>query len=347
MPEKNSNISYVVDTSVLVDYIDIIPDVDSLHKETIGSTIDFTGSRVVITNTVTQELLKFKDDEGDTHRKRAAKELLNRISKLFNAPPPSMEEIYNIKESAEVEYDGVRFVLFPVHKDFTKSLPYEPEYKHRDGEILVAALAIACLTNGLKADGSEKIETVMKLRIRNVFLVTNDTQFMSFAWSHGIKPLAYHYEYSEPYSGIRKVTVPKDLLLAFWASKKLTLSEWRYYMPNESPLVSNEFLIMSLENPSDYPRDYRESEYSNVGRFDPWQRWIVPLKHVRNFPIRPKSVYQAMYLEALLEPKILGVICTGPAGSGAAAAPAGLHQWLLGRKSRDSCVAGECCTVLL
>lgn len=308
--------NYVIDTSVYVDYIDIIPDPDEPENDPLKSTIDFTGSRIIIPNAVTRELGRFKDDNGDTHRKRASRILLDRISRIFSWSPPTMGEIFEMGTTAETTINGVTFVTLPVDDNFVSSLPIKPDPKDGDGNILVAALAVAFIDNGLKVDGSESLEKAMNIDTSNVALVTNDNEFAIFAWSHGIRPLRYHYEYQRAYTGIRELLVPKSLLYSFWASKKLTLEEWRHVMPDEPRLIANEFIVMKLADPKDYPRDYREAEYSNVGRFDAKKKAIVPLYHVRQFPILPKGLYQAVYMEALLEPSISAVICTGTAGSG-------------------------------
>ena len=47
-----------------------------------------------------------------------------------------------------------------------------------------------------------------------------------------------------------------------------------------------------------------------------YERAIVKLRHIRNFPVYPKNAGQAIYAEALAEPSIPAVICAGRAGSG-------------------------------
>lgn len=90
-------------------------------------------------------------------------------------------------------------------------------------------------------------------------------------------------------------------------------------MPNQPKLVANEFIVMSLENPDDYPFDFNPGSdpyFSHIGKYDSEEKAIVRLKHLRNFPLHLSNAGQAIYAEALADPDIAAVVCTGPAGSG-------------------------------
>ena len=113
--------------------------------------------------------------------------------------------------------------------------------------------------------------------------------------------------------------VPKELFSLFYENKRLERKDFELMMPNERKLVANEFIVMSLADPEDYPRGFYPSinpYYINIGRYDYYEDAIVPLKYATRFPIALKNAGQAIYAEALMNPNLAAVICTGPAGSG-------------------------------
>ncbi len=90
-------------------------------------------------------------------------------------------------------------------------------------------------------------------------------------------------------------------------------------MPDERPLVANEFIVMEVADELDYPSYYDpelDPYFSNIGRYDADTDMIVPLKYVSSFPVKPRNPGQAIYAEALTNPDFAAVICTGPAGCG-------------------------------
>ena len=149
-------------------------------------------------------------------------------------------------------------------------------------------------------------------------ILTNDNGLAIRAHERGIRTSRYGYKYPEPYTGRRDLKVPKELFSKLYLEREVPRAEFERLMPEERKLVANEFIIMTPENPDECPyySPGYDSYYSNVGRYDIARDAIVPLKFVRSFPVKPQSLGQALYMEALASPSISAVICTGPAGSG-------------------------------
>ena len=90
-------------------------------------------------------------------------------------------------------------------------------------------------------------------------------------------------------------------------------------MPNERKLVANEFIVMRLANEEDYPRGYHpdyDPHFVRIGRYDTEEDSIVSLRYVDKSRVQVRNPGQAIYAEALMNPRFAAVICTGPAGSG-------------------------------
>lgn len=310
--------SYVVDTNIIIDYVDIIPRLESEKVvEPVDPSIDFTGARLVIPSTVVRELSRFKKEHSE--RGKASREALRRIRKLFKTKCRTMHEIYNLAGEAEVEVGGCRYVLLPIHKNFKKQVPFAPSEDDMDGQIILAALVVQCANASLDVDGTADPEKVMDLSDDTVILVTNDNGLAARAWERGIMTAQYCHKYPDDYTGIRRVTVPYRLYSDFINLHRIELADWCATMPNERKLVANEFIVFSIDKSvCKYPIGYDPSEdpyFTYIGRYDVDEGAIVGLMHVSSFPVRPKSIGQAIYAEALMGDFDV-VICTGPAGSG-------------------------------
>lgn len=111
--------------------------------------------------------------------------------------------------------------------------------------------------------------------------------------------------------GRREVAVPGALLGDFLTLKQVPLAIWQETFPKLPPLIANEFVVMQADG-----EECDFSQFENVGRYDAKQEAIVPLRHVRQFPIVARNAGQAMLMEALINTDIAAVICTGAAGTG-------------------------------
>ena len=330
---KDSTI-YVLDTNVLVDYVDIIPTEDG--KRPIEPTIDLDHAHIVIPTAVVRELSKFKVEKTD--RGKAARTILRRLRHLVEHSRTTMEDAYRLKspitvkdcfdeelaktdEIVEIENNDQQISILPVHKNFRNSLPYYPSDEDMDGQIILAALAVGLRQNGFLVDGTDSQPKVETTTFDKVVLVTNDNGLAIRARVRGIMTSRYGYKYPKPYTGRRDLTVPKELFEEFYNSggDGIPRELFEEYLPDEPRLIANEFIVMRLENADDYPRDFDpifNPYFDNIGRYDVERDAIVRLRYVRDFPIRLYNAGQAIYAEALMDPNISAVICRGPAGSG-------------------------------
>ena len=84
---------YVVDTNVIVDYVDIIPgDGNSQPEE---PTVDLSHAHIVIPTVVIRELSKFKSEKSD--RGKSARTALRRIRKIIESEMHSIKDNYELK----------------------------------------------------------------------------------------------------------------------------------------------------------------------------------------------------------------------------------------------------------
>ena len=324
---------YVLDTNVLVDYVDIIP--GNGTKRPTEPTIALDQAHIVIPTMVIRELSSFKREQSD--RGRAARTVLRRLRRLVEMDICTMERIYNLEapifvdaeriddEFAKIDYQldfenrGQIISILPVHKNFRKSLPFHPSDGDMDGQIILTTLTVGMLQNGKKIDGSEPLEVVEHLDFNDVILVTNDNGLAIRARERGLRTERYGYKYPEPYTGRRNVVVPRDLFYEFYNSQGIPAKLWREMMPEQSELIANEFIVMSLENRQEYPSDFDPNHnpyFCHIGKYDKETDEIIKLKYLRDFPIHLYNDGQAIYAEALMDPNISAIICTGPAGSG-------------------------------
>jgi len=330
---KDSTI-YVLDTNVLVDYVDIIPTEDG--KRPIEPTIDLDHAHIVIPTAVVRELSKFKVEKTD--RGKAARTILRRLRHLIENSYTTMNDAYGldapvtvkdcfdetltgVKEPMEIKNGDQKISVLPVHKDFRNCLPYYPSDEDMDGQIILAALVVGLRQNGFLVDGTDSPTKVKNAVFDHVMLITNDNGLAIRARERGIKTSRYGYKYPKPYTGRRDLTVPKELFEEFYNSGGEGISRefFEQCLPEEPKLIANEFIVMRLEKEEDYPRDFDpifNPYFENIGRYDINKDAIVRLKYVRDFPIRLYNAGQAIYAEALMDPNISAVICRGPAGSG-------------------------------
>ncbi|MBR0431198.1 PhoH family protein [Candidatus Saccharibacteria bacterium] len=306
---------YVIDTNVLVDYGDIIPNGEKIHLE--EPLIDLSGAHMVIPTAVVRELSSFKGEKSE--RGKAARVVLKRLRRIIEGKVRSMDEIYHLKAPIRVSDEGQMISILPVHKKFKEALPFSPSEDDMDGQIILAALTVAFIDAGLRIDGTAKPSIVEELVPKNVILLTNDNGLAIRARERGILTNRYGYKYPKPYIGRRDIVVPKELFQEFICNKRVERSMFESLMPQEQRLVANEFIIMSLGNEEEYPYGFDPTNnpyFENIGRYDVKEDAIVALKYLRNFPLEVQNAGQAIYAEALEDPNISAVICTGPAGSG-------------------------------
>ena len=87
MPKKKV---YVIDTNILIDYMDII---QNGEKGPIEPTIDLSDAHLVIPMVVIYELSKFKKEKSD--RGKSARAVLRRLRELVEGKPGPASCLYN------------------------------------------------------------------------------------------------------------------------------------------------------------------------------------------------------------------------------------------------------------
>jgi predicted ribonuclease YlaK len=325
---------YVLDTNVLVDYADIVPTEDG--KRPVEPTIALDQAHIVIPTAVIRELEKFKTEKTD--RGKSARTVLRRLRRLIENNHSTMHEVYNldapivvkdcfaddlskIEDPLEIQNSKQIISVLPVHKNFRDSLPYYPDDGDMDGQIILTALAVGMIQHKMPIDGSAKEAKVEGALFDDVVLVTNDNGLAIRARERGLKTSRYGYKYPKPYTGRRDLVVPAELFKEFYNSGDGGISRelFEQYMPDEPKLIANEFIVMKVENEEDYPPDFDPENnpyFSNIGRYDSENDTITGLRYASCFPVCLHNAGQAIYAEALMDPEIAAVVCTGPAGSG-------------------------------
>lgn len=325
-------ITYVLDTNVLIDYPEIIPNGKNYILD--NPSIDLTGAHLVIPSAVVRELANHKKEMSD--RGVACRAVLNRLDYLDEGQPKDIYKSYNLENPIKIR-DGTQLLsTLPVAKDFKKFLPFAPSETDMDGQIILAALAATYLINDLMRVNEKgtvikgydirtypTLEKDISKKLRKkVILLTNDRELSKRAHERGIETAKFSCKIATPYTGRRDLTVPASLFEEFFLAKSIKSGldgeAWRGAMPSEPPLVDNEFLIMYPEGGS-YPDSWTELDYnffSNIGRYSAADDKIYPLKYLGQLNVSIKNPGQAIYAEALMDPNISAVICTGPAGTG-------------------------------
>lgn len=313
---SNDRKYYVIDTNILIDYPDIVSPFDGPAVELDSPTIDLTGAHLIIPSAVIRELSSFKKEKSE--RGSVARLLLKRLNRLrrkgekvtrAGGVPKEYTASYNLDSAVKIKQRKQLLSIMPITKDFTKEegIFFSPSSDDMDGQIILTALIAAT-----KIDCDQSIQSGLD----KLTILTNDNDLSIRADIRGITTSGYGYKYPEPYTGRREVTVPKDLLSFFLKTHALGLEEWERYMSNQPALVANEFIIMHSDEPIDGYDPKEDQYFSNIGRYDAREHAIVQLKHLYEFPVAPRNPGQAIYAEALAEPSISAIVCTGPAGSG-------------------------------
>lgn len=316
---------YVVDTNILIDCPTLIPAVGQDEQKPEDATVDLSGAHIVIPTAVIRELSNFKNERSE--RGKMARIVLRRLRELLEGRiPPTMAASYNLKPEAQIICGDQTFSILPVHSDFKKSLPFRPSDDDMDGQIILAALAVAFIRNGRAVDGSYASSmtpphgpSLLEISTDGVVLLTNDNELAERAFVRGLECSRYGYRYPEPYTGRREVVVPPEIFYEFYDKRELEREVFEVFLPEQPRLVANEFIVMRLEDPEDYPAGFSPETtpyFKHVGRYDVEEDKIVSLKYATRFPVPPHNVGQAIYAEALMDDRFAAVICTGPAGAG-------------------------------
>lgn len=306
---------FIIDTNVLIDYPDIIPNGDNQQPN--EPTVDLSNAHIIIPTTVIRELSKFKRESS--YRGKASREALKRIRQISKDSIAPMRDTYRMKAPLKTRGGNQLISILPVHKDFKKSLPFNPSSNDMDGQIILTAISVMFILKGLPIDGTATNIPTLDPTSFPVTIITNDNGLAIRANCRGVATSRYGNKHPEPYTGRRSVVVSAHLFSKFLSDKALSLEDWQRTMPLEPPLVANEFIIMSLNNPRDYPEDFDPDHnpyFRHIGRYDADAKTIFSLNHLANFPTSISNDGQAIYAEALANPQFSAVVCSGAAGTG-------------------------------
>ncbi len=316
---SKDRLTFVVDTNVLIDYIDIIPSPDGKVVIPEEPTVDLSGAHIIIPTVVIRELSRFKKEKSE--RGKAARVALKRIREIVECKISTIEDVYNLNAPVDLSIGGQILSILPVHKNFKESLPFAPSDEDMDGQIILATLTAEFIEAGWPIDGTVGAAVALELRTDRITLLTNDNALAIRARERSIRTMRYGYKYPKPYTGRRDIAVPPELYQEFINSrgKGVTRAYFEEQLPNESRLIANEFIVMEPEDPAILPAGYDPKEdpyFQYIGRYDVQTNSLVPLRYAKSFPTGVRNPGQAIYAEALMDPDIAAVICTGPAGSG-------------------------------
>lgn len=296
---------YVLDKSALLACPEVIPsfetDADEVFKEWSHSAWeDFRHAHLIIPTSVVEELNVISPENEVYHY--IARQVLRRLRKLIERVKfvSDNEDPGNLRTAIYFPKQGNLFTVFPN----TNNLSFFGNSNLKDpiGQLLNAVYPIK------KA-----------AMVDDIVLLTNDEAIAIRARASGIATDTLTSK-APAYTGRREVTVPFELYEEFMNSNSgISLEMWQQFLPNESRLFANEFIVMSPklgQNGYDVLKG-KSKEYHNIGRFDCKQQRIVHLFYFRSFTtIKPKNAGQAMYLEAISHPDISVVVVTGSAGTG-------------------------------
>ena len=325
---------YVLDTNVLIDYPDIIPNGDT--RPLVNPNIDFAGHILVVPTTVIRELSHHKREIND--RGHSCRMVLSRLRKLTESVSYDMERVYSLNAPIYIRQGTETIMILPVPKNFHDTLAFAPADDDMDGQIILASLVVQRIIcdipttlEDLKTATSDistrkvlekRFDQLNSSELRDrVVLLTNDNGLAIRAYARGIHTARFTYRLPQPYTGRRDVTVPPEMFEQFFLDGYLEAKDFYACCPDEPPLVANEYLVMypqddawpgTFDIENDGARNYRY-----IGRYNPYSDLIEPLKPLSSFPTSIMNDGQAMYADALMDKEnIDAVICIGPAGSG-------------------------------
>ena len=309
---------YIVDTNLILSCVNVIYDPDD---EDYRPPLDFRPSldnaHIIIPTIVLEELDHIK--EGHTINRAIARTAFRRLRKFFPNSERSLKDIMGLKEPVSTGWKQQKISVLPLHRDFAKSLPWVPDSDDHDGWIAVTALAATMLRDGLPVDGTVPAEELLGRRSnsRNVTLLTNDNALLSKADLYGVKAKPYSFEERPPFTGLRELVVPAEMFEQFYQEDGLSKKDFEEYMPNELPLVANEFLVMTPEDDV-YPRGYFATAlpFSNVARYHKEKEMFLPLRFMKREKIMPPNAGIATYYDAMNDDSVSVIVVTGKAGTG-------------------------------
>lgn len=313
---------YVLDTNLILSCVDVIYDPDDENwRPPLNFRPNLDNAHLIIPQKVFDELDHMKS--GHTANRITASRALRCLKRFFQNSGRTMDEIMSLKHPIPTGWKNQTISLLPLHRDFAKNLPYVPDFSDNDGWIALTALAATMVREGLPVDGIATCEMLKRSNARNdVILLTKDNGLMSKADTYAVRTRTYSFDERPEFCGVRELTVPADLFAKFYYSGReeedyVTGAEFREAMPNELPLVANEYIVMTAKDDV-YPRGYFASNvlFANVARYNKKNDKLYPLRYAKREGATPPNAGIAAYYDAMNDPSINVIVATGRAGTG-------------------------------
>jgi predicted ribonuclease YlaK len=314
--EKRRN--YVFDTNLILSCVDVIYDAkDEDWRKPLGFKPNLDNAHIIIPYTVFEELNHIKKEK--TLRGMIARIAVDRLKKFFPNSGRSIGEIMYLEDPIPTGWKNQTISLLPIHRNFSKILPFVPDKDDNDGWIAVTALVATLLNEGKPVDGNQVDILGHRNDKKDVVLLTNDNNLLSKADLFGVRVKSYSFEKRPPFTGCRELVVPAEMFAQFYHEEKLSHEEFEEFMPNETPLIANEYIVMRPENDA-YPRGYftsgNASHMQNIARYHKENDMLYPLRFLKREGRDAPNAGIATYFDALNDDNIQVVNVTGDAGTG-------------------------------
>ncbi len=308
---------FVLDTNVLLSCPDIIYDpMDPEWRKPLNFDPNLDDAHLVIPSVVHDELEGIK--KGHDWRARTASLVLKRLAKLMPYYNGSLEDSLNLSSPVKTGLGNQMLSILSVHKNFPNVLPIR--ITDNDGWVAATALVVNLLHKGKKVDGTEPFDlSLVKSRDSYVALLTKDNGLIVKACARlGVFAYECTFDNYLEFTGCRDLTVSKEMFIHFFRDEALSEEDFLAYMPEQLPLVPNEYVILKLEKEEDYPKGFKATEgyFKNVLRFDGKSKTLYPIKYWRNEKTYPPNNGIATYYDALNDDTIETIVATGDGGVG-------------------------------
>ena len=309
---------YVLDTNLILSCVNVLPDVKDKHwREPLNFEPDLSNACLIIPETVKEELNHFKGSR--TFNGIAARTALKRLANLLPNSGRSLNDIMHLNNPIPTGVGSQTVAVLPLHRNFTKCLPWVPEADDNDGLIATTALAAKMIRHEMPIDGTANMEDVLQLRSGGdeVVLLTRDNDLLEKADRFATSAVKYSFSLRRPYEGCRELTVPAAMFEQFFNEECLSQETFEDFLPDELPLVDNEYIIMYPEN-DQYPRSYFVSArpFMNIARYHKGNGMLYPLRYMKYEGITPPNARIATSYDAFNDDKIKVIIADGEAGTG-------------------------------
>ena len=304
---------YVLDTNLIISCVDIIYDPDDKNWR---PPLDFEPcldhAHLVIPKVVFDELDHLREHSLN------ARTALERLTKFFPNSGRKIREIMHLEKPIPTGWHDQVISILPIDRSFVRNLPFNLSETDNDGHIAATALVATLIDEGV-IDGLNNVNLLDRSSSNHhVVLLTNDKPLQSKADLFAVCTRGYSFTPRPPFTGFRDLVVPPEMFEQFYHEESLSREDFEYFMPDELPLVANEYIQMTPENDI-YPRGYfaNNNGWKNLARFNEEHDHLYPLRFVKYEGEIPPNAGIATYYDALNDNrKINTVIVTGRAGVG-------------------------------